>query len=135
ARTIVSVPNGQLAQMSLENFSMRDKILFNHKILLGLETSADQLRFVLERTQELLQDHSKLEPATYPVRLSGLKKSGLELELFAYVLETEFDAFLQVQEELLLKIVDIVEASGTSFALPIEGRSTTQGPGLEKTES
>lgn len=135
ARTIVSVPNGLLAQMSLENFSMRDKILFNHKILLGLETSVDQLRFVLERTQELLQDHSKLEPATYPVRLSGLKKSGFEIEFFAYVLETEFDAFLQVQEELLLQIVDIVEASGTSFALPIEGRDTIKGLGLEKTES
>lgn len=135
ARTIVSVPNGQLSQMSLENFSMRDKILFNHKILLGFETSADQLRFILERIQELLQNHSKLEPATHPVRLIGFKKSGFELELFAYVLETEFDAFLQVQEELLLRIVDIVEASGTSFALPIEGRYTTKGPGLEKAES
>jgi MscS family membrane protein len=135
ARTIVSVPNGQLAQMSLENFSMRDKILFNHKILLGLETSVDQLRFVLEHAQELLQNHSKLEPATYRVRLSGLKKSGFELEFFAYVLETEFDAFLQIQEELLLQIVDIVAAGGTSFALPIDDRYTAKGPGLEKTES
>lgn len=134
ARTIVSVPNGQLSLMSLENFSMRDKILFNHKILLRLETSADQLRSVIERTQGLLQEHPKLEPATYHVRLSGLKEPGFELELFAYVLETDFDAFLQVQEELLLRIVDIVEASGTSFALPFQGSYTTKGPGLEKTK-
>ena len=135
ARTIVSVPNGQLSLMSLENFSMRDKILFNHKIMLRLETSADQLRFVVERTRGLLQEHPKLEAATYRVRLNGLKELGFELELFAYVLETEFDAFLEVQEELLLRIVDVVESSGTSFALPLQGSYTTKGPGPEKTKS
>jgi MscS family membrane protein len=128
--TIVSVPNGQLSQMSLENFSMRGKILFNHKILLRLETSADQLRFVLEQTQGLLQGHPKVEPVTCRVRLSGLKQSGFELELFAYVLETDFVAFLLIQEELLLHVVEIIEASGTSFAvpLPLDGRPLTRVP-------
>ena len=135
ARTIVSVPNGQLSLMSLDNFSMRDKILFNHKILLRLETSADQLRFVIERTQGLLQEHPKLEPTTYRVSLSGVKERGFELELFAYVLETEFNAFLQVQQELLLRIVETVEASGTSFALPPQGSNTTKDPGLETAKS
>ena len=130
AETIVSVPNGLLSQMSLENFSMRGKILFNHKILLRLETSADQLRFVLEQTQGLLRGHPKVEPVTCRVRLSGLKQSGFELELFAYVLETEFEAFLPAQEELLLRVVEIVEASGTSFAvpLPLEGKPLMRVP-------
>ena len=46
-RTVVSVPNGQLAMMSLENFTVRDKILFRHKFQLRYESSADQLRFVI----------------------------------------------------------------------------------------
>jgi MscS family membrane protein len=135
ARTMVSVPNTQLSQMSLENFSVRDKILFNHKVLLHLETSAEQLWLVIERTQGLLQEHPKLEPATHRVSLIGLKELGFELELFAYVLETDFDAFLRVQQELLLRVVDIVEASGTSFALPPQGGYAAKGPGVGRTTS
>ena len=41
-RTMVSIPNGQLAIMSLENFAFRDKILFHHKINLHPETTTSQ---------------------------------------------------------------------------------------------
>ena len=43
-RTVVSVPNGQLAAMSLENFAVRDRIRFHHTVGLGRQTTADQLR-------------------------------------------------------------------------------------------
>jgi MscS family membrane protein len=46
-RTVVTIPNGQLASMSLENLSARDKFLFNHTIGLRYETTAEQLRFIV----------------------------------------------------------------------------------------
>src|SRR5208337_668816 len=38
-RTVVSVTNGQLAVMSLENFTLRDKIWFHHTLQLRRETT------------------------------------------------------------------------------------------------
>jgi hypothetical protein len=38
----------------------------------------------------------------------------LDLEIFAYVRETDQAAFLAIQEELLLGIMDIIETVGTS---------------------
>ena len=43
-RTVVAVPNGQLAAMSLENFTKRDRIRFHHTVGLARQTTADQLR-------------------------------------------------------------------------------------------
>ena len=100
-RTVVFVPNGQLSLMSLENFTMRDKILFNHKIQLRYETSADQLRYVIAELRRLLYEHPKVETQTARVRFTGLKDAALEIEVFAYVLETVFETFLGVQEDLL----------------------------------
>jgi MscS family membrane protein len=123
-RTIVSVPNGQLSVMSLENFAMRDKIRFNHTISLRSETSADQLRHVLGGVRGMLAGHPKVEQSSARVRLIAVKNSGLEIELFAYVTETSWDVFLETQEEMLLLVVDVVEASGTTFAsqgLPVLG--------------
>jgi len=119
-RTVVSVPNGQLAVMSLENFTIRDKIWFHHTLHLRYETTADQLRYILAGIRKMLVEHSKVETpsASARTRFIGFGNSSLDVEVFAYVLETDYEPFLHIQEDLLLRIMDIVEASGSSFALP-----------------
>jgi len=134
-RTVVSVPNGQLATMSLENFTVRDKIMFRQKIQVRYETSADQLRFLIAELRATLYGHPKIETATARVRFIGFQDSGLELEVFAYVLETEYADFLAVQEDLLLHLIDIVEKSGTTFAFPSQTTYVAQDTGLDRAKS
>ena len=43
-RTVLSIPNGALATMNIENLTRRDKILFNPTLGVRCETTADQLR-------------------------------------------------------------------------------------------
>jgi len=117
-RTVVSVPNGQLAVMSLENFTMRDKIWFHHTLRLRYETTADQIRYILAGIRKMLYEHSKVESPSARIRLTGFGNSSLDLEVFAYVLETKYESFLHIQEDLLLRIMDIIEASGSGFAFP-----------------
>jgi MscS family membrane protein len=119
-RTLVSVPNGQLSMMSLENFAMRDKIRFTHTVSLRPETSSRQLRSVLLGGGRILRDHPMVEAPSAHVRFVGLKNSTFEIEVFAYIMAQSWDAFLEVQEELLLGLVDLVEASGATFADPAQ---------------
>jgi len=111
-RVLVSVPNGQLAATSIGNLARRDKFLFRHNVRLGIETTADQLRQVLAEIRKMMLEEAKLEPATVSIRLIRFGAASLELEAFAYVPTRDEDAFLALQEELLLRIMDIVEASG-----------------------
>ena len=119
-RALVSVPNGQLAATSFGNLARRDKFLFRHNIRLGYETTADRLRHVLTEIRKMMLEHAKLEPATVRTRLIRFGDASLELEAFAYVPTRDEGVFLDIQEELLLRIMDIVEASGAAFALPTE---------------
>ncbi|MGE5842905.1 MAG: mechanosensitive ion channel family protein [Deltaproteobacteria bacterium] len=131
-RTVVFVPNGQLATMTLENFTMRDKVLFNHRVQVRYETSPDQLRYVIAEIRKMLYGHPKVETESARVRFTGLKDSSLELEVFAYILTDVFGTFLEVQEDLLLRILEIVEASGTGLALPSQTLYTSQDTGIDK---
>jgi MscS family membrane protein len=131
-RTVVSVPNGQLATMSLENYTVRDKILFRHTIQVRYETSADQLRFVIAGIRRLLYEHPKVETEGARVRFMGLKDSALELEVYAYIPETVYAVFLAIQEDLLLRIMDLVEESGTSFAFPSQTTYVARDAGLDE---
>jgi MscS family membrane protein len=113
-RTVVSVPNGQLASMILENFAERDRIRFHHTVGLARQTTAEQLRLVLAEIRQLLDAHPKVDPTSARTRLIRLGGASLDLEIFAYVRERDQVAFLAIQEDLLLGVMDILESSGTS---------------------
>ena len=130
-RTLVSVPNGQLAVMSLENFTLRDKIWFHHTLQLRYETTSDQLRCILAEIRKLLYAHPKVESGSARVRFIALGKSSLDVDIFAYVLETDYAYFLPVQEDLLLRIMEIVETSGSGFAFPSQTTYIARDRGLD----
>jgi MscS family membrane protein len=130
-RTELSIPNGSLATMNVENLSRRDKLLFNTKLGLRYETSPDQLRYVLAQTRRLFYEHPKVETDGARIRFIGYDNSALTLEVFCYVLTRDNNEFLAVQEDLLLRIMDIVAASGTSFAFPSRTIYMGRDPGLD----
>ena len=130
-RTVVAVPNGQLALMSLENFALRDRIRFQHILELAHQTTADQLRDVLAGIRRLLDAHPRIDPSSSRTRFIRFGSSSLDLEIFAYVLESDWPAFLAIQEELLLGIMDIIDASGASVALPVFMTPAAKGRALD----
>jgi MscS family membrane protein len=131
-RTELSIPNGSLATMNVENLSRRDKILFNTKLGLRYETSADQLRYVLAQIRRLFYEHPKVETDGARIRFIGYDNSSLTLEVFCYVLTRDGAEFLAIQEDLLLRMMDIIEASGTSLALPSRTLYLGRDSGLDK---
>jgi MscS family membrane protein len=119
-QTLLSIPAGTLSQDSVENFSARDKILLQTTLRLSYGTSAAEVQSVLDGIRRLLADHPQVESDSARIRLVNFGPAALELELFAYVLTPDAQAFLAVRESLLLQAATIVEASGSSFARPTE---------------
>ena len=117
-RGLISVPNGALAAANVENLSARDMMRIFCKLNLRYETSREQLEAVLAKINAMLQGHPRVESATAWVRLARLGESALELELQAYVLTREYNDFTAVREDLLMRVMEIVESCGTSLAFP-----------------
>jgi MscS family membrane protein len=134
-RTVVSVPNGQMAAESLENFGVRDKIWFRPTIGLRNETQADQLRYVLAEVRRMLYEHPMVETQTARIRFVRFGGSSLDLEIFAYVLTSDYVRFLEVQEDLLLRIMDIIEDSGTGVAFPSSTTYLSRDSGLDESKT
>jgi MscS family membrane protein len=118
ARTEVSVPNGALATMNVENLTARDKILLQSTIGLRRDTTPDQLRFILAEFRRMLYTHSQVETGTARVRFITLAENSLDIEFFCYVQTRDFSEFLAAREDILLRILDIIDSAGTSLAMP-----------------
>jgi MscS family membrane protein len=131
-RTELSIPNGSLATMNIENLSRRDKILFNARLSLRYETTPDQLRYVLAQIRRLFYEHPKVETDGARIRFVGYENGALILEPFCYILTRDGADFLTIQEDLLLRIMDIIEASGTSIAFPTRTIHLGRDRGLDQ---
>jgi len=117
-RTVMSIPNGQIANVGIETLSVRDKFWFHHFVGLRYGTTARQLREVVEESTRLLAGRESVESESVRVRFLRLGPSSLDIELFAYVFANSWERFLEIQEELLLDVMTIVEHAGTAVAMP-----------------
>lgn len=117
-RTVVNVPNGQIANASLENLSLRDQFWLHHTLRLTYETTVTQLRSILAGLTNLLLRSSSVEESSARVRFLGFGESSLDAEIFAYVYARDWPDFLRLQEELLLQVMDLVQAAGARIAIP-----------------
>ena len=117
-RTIVIVPNGQIANMNLETLSPRDKFWFHPKVGLRYETTPTQIRSVTNRVRELLSANSSIDDGSLQVRFVRFGAFSLDLEIGAYVFARDWSHFLQIQEDLLLRVMEIVQQAGTQIAIP-----------------
>jgi MscS family membrane protein len=117
-RTVVIVPNGQIANMSLETLSSRDKFWFHPTVGLRYETTSTQIRSVADGIRNLLLELSTVDHGSVRVRFLRFGAFSLDLEIFAYVFARDWDHFLQVQEELLLCVMEIVHQAGAQIAFP-----------------
>ena len=131
-RTLVAIPNGTVATINLENLSRRDKILFKTNLGLRPESKADHVRYVIAEIRRLLYSHPKVETKTVRVRLTDIAGTSLSMEVLAYILTRDFNEFAAVREDLLLRIMDILEDSGGGLALPSQTLYLSRDSGVEK---
>jgi len=117
-RTLVSIPNGTVATAILENFRLRDKILFRQTVRLRYDLTPDHVRYVSEQLRQVLTGHPKVDAGSARVRLLKLGENAIEMEIYAYILTREYREFLAVQEDLILQAMDVLENSGAAVAVP-----------------
>ena len=131
------VPNGSLAQMQFQNMARRRKLLINQTFALRIETEVEQLRFVLDSVQSMLDQHPAIERETCRVRVTSFVGAAFQLELFAYGQIGDWKQFTTIRQDVILKIAEIVEASGTRFAAPTQLAYLSRDTGLdaEKTKN
>lgn len=119
-RTIVTIPNGKLADSRIESYSARDRMRFATSVGLVYGTTEAQLREVLDGFQRVLREQPKLWPDSVVVLLRGLGASSLDIEVTAWFQTEEYSEFQAIRQEVLLQFLRVVERAGTSLAFPTQ---------------
>jgi MscS family membrane protein len=119
-RTLVTIPNGKLADMRIEDFAARDRMRFGATLELVYQTTEAQLQRVVSELEAVLRAHPKVWPETVVVAFVGLGPSALNVEVQCWFMVQDYAQFRVLRQELLFGILRIVEGAGTSFAFPTQ---------------
>ena len=119
-RCVVSLPNSKVAQLSIQNFSLRDKFWVHQIFNLRHETTSEQAAAVQARIDKLLHDTKEVEKSSSRVRVIDLNALGLQMEIWAYLLLPPMDGnrCFEAQERIHLGVLKVLEETGTALAIP-----------------
>jgi MscS family membrane protein len=133
-RTIITIPNGELASQRIESYSVRDRLRLATTIGLVYETTSTQLRAILGELEAILRRHPKIWPDSVVVRFKQLGASSLDIEIMAWFQTSDWTEFQGIRQDVLLDFMAAIERHGTSIAFPTQtvhlvgGRATDAAP-------
>lgn len=119
-RTLVTMPNGGLADARIESYTARDRIRLAATIGLEYGTTRVQMEAVLAQVEAALRAHPSIWPDAVVVRFVGFGASSLDIDIMAWFLTQDWNEFQGFRQQMLLEIMAIVERNGTSFAFPTQ---------------
>ncbi|MCP5269791.1 MAG: mechanosensitive ion channel family protein [Burkholderiaceae bacterium] len=117
-RTLVSIPNGVLADQRSESYAARDRFRLATTIGLTYGTTRAQMTQVLAGFERTLREHPKIWPESIVVRFVGFGASSLDIDVMAWFVVPTFNDFQICREQVLLDFMQVVEAAGADFAFP-----------------
>jgi MscS family membrane protein len=107
-RTIMAIPNATLSSEIIETYAYRDKILLNHNIVVKYGASSLELQNAIKKIKEFIVKDKRIDEKEAKVNITKFNERGMEIDIFAYALTTDLNEYLKIQEDLILKINDII---------------------------
>jgi len=130
--TIIHVPNAEFSNIQIENFSVRERTWYHPRIRLRYDTTPNQLRYILVEVRKMLYSHPMVLPDPARIRFEEFGEHSLDLGVFAFINANDPNRFLEVAEDLNLRIMDIIAKAGTGIAIPSQALYIQRGTGLNE---
>ncbi len=115
-RTLVSIPNADLASQQIENLSARDRFRFAPLIRLENDTAPADVRLAITRIAAILAAHPAIDQQSSRVLLSDFGDGSLDIEVQSYILVRDFVESRHIRSGLLLDILDQLSNAGIRLA-------------------
>jgi len=117
--SLLTIPNQMIANTPIENFSRRGIRRIKLNVGLTYGTNKEQIVHIVEEIKEMLQAHESISKKdTLLVTFKSFGDSSLNIMVYAFANSANWEKYLDIREDIHVKIMGIVEKNGSSFAFP-----------------
>jgi len=118
-KSLITVPNQIVANNPIENFSRRGVRRIKMRIGLTYSTSSEQMIKIVEEIKYMLHNHEHIsQKETLLVNFESFGDSALNIFIYTFTSTANWAKYLNIREDVHVKIMQIVEDNHSSFAFP-----------------
>jgi len=133
-KSLVILPNKKMIDAELVNEDERALRRVRFTIRLAYSTTAEQLQNVSSEIKLLIENHPMVtENVRVNFRTFGV--NSLDIRVNYFIMDPTYEKFLEINEEINLKIMGIIERNDCAFANPSAPIYLGNKPSLEESES
>ena len=118
SKTLITVPNSVLMNMSIDNFSQMPKRRIKLTIGVTYETTPTQMRQAVAAIKKMLREHPAIHQEFFLVNFTDFGASSLDIMVYCFTTSTVWGEYLDAREDVCLKIMETVEGLGLGIAFP-----------------
>ncbi len=108
-RTIISLPNGKLADEAIETYTARDRFRLVVNLPVRYGATSEQLTQALTRLEAEIRTQPQIDGKSVSVKLTAMGESTMAFEAVAMVDTTSADEFSLVRQAVLLLMVHTLD--------------------------
>ncbi len=118
AKTVITVPNSILMNMSIDNFSQMPKRRIKLSVGVTYDTTPAQMRQAVATIKQLLRNHSAIDQEFFLVNFTDFGASSLDIMVYCFTTSTKWDEYLEAREDVCLQIMEKLHELGLDIAFP-----------------
>ncbi len=129
--SVVYVPNGNLANATIDNHGLRVYRRFFTQIAINYDTPPDLIELYIEGLRKLVVDHPHTRKDYYEVHLNEMADSSLNIMFYIFFQVPSWSDELTCRHEIILSIIRLADQIGINFAFPTQTIHVENLPGQE----
>ena len=120
-KSIATIPNASFAENAVVNVTETTNWRISWIITLQYSSTVEQLKNIRDQIEKFIttnKDFKIGEDTEHAVRIDKFSDSSIDMYIRCFTVTDDWGEWLKIKERLAVKIKEIVESNGASFAFP-----------------
>ncbi len=117
-RTYLTLPNKNVVENAIYNYTLRDMRRVDRVIQLSRKTSYSQLRKIIAEIKDFILNNERTDSDSIYLNFHEISDISLDIRIQYYVSINDWGVYLEVVEEVNFKILEIIENNNAELAYP-----------------
>ena len=129
SNSLIYVPNGKLADATIDNHGLRSYRRFSTDLAITYDTPPDIVEIFIKGLRKIVEEHPKTRKDTYHIYMNNLNSHSLDIKFYIFFTVPSWGQELEARHEVIMSILKLAHTLGVNFAFPTQTFHVQDLPG------
>lgn len=129
SNSLIYVPNGKLADATIDNHGLRSYRRFTTQLAVTYDTPPEVLEIFIAGLRKIVLDHPNTRKDYYHIYMNEMNSHSLDIKFYIFFAVPTWGAELEARHEVILSILKLAHRLGVNFAFPTQTLHVQDLPG------